>query len=524
MSPLTRRAILGAAAGAPLAALAAAAEGATLNAMMATEPPTLNYPLYNYRLTQEICGNINESLLLFDWQFRPHPNLARAFTVSPDARTYTFYLQPGVRWHDGMPFSARDVVFSSDVMLRQLNTRSRAALSHCESIGALDDLTVEYRLRQPFNAFLLSFMASSGPMMPAHIYEGTDFHTNPFNFKPVGTGPFRFREWVRGEYVRLERNPQYWRPGRPMLKEIYFRVVPAAEQRLVALETGAVDIGFGDAVDPVVLSRLKARPDLALISNAYDGDGEIGVIEINQRRAPFHDRRFRAAILHAMDREFLVNGLNFGIGRVANSPIPSTAPYHDDSALVKYPFDPARANALLDEMGLLRDTNGIRTRAKMMMLPDGGSAWYRFAQYAKQALDAVGIAVELEAVDWATYTRRNGSWDFDMMWNSYGEYGDPAIGSSRLFLSSNIRKGVPSTNVQGYVNPEADDLFAQAAVAVQRNQAQRLYSRLQHVLTRDAAMLWMFENRPPVFHSRRFRNLITGPNGPSDGLGQASLA
>ena len=204
---LDRRAILGGAIaapviGAPNDACSQTRRG-TLNAILQDEPATLNYPLYNTRLTQQVCGNINESLLLFDWQFQPRPNLAKSFEVLPDELTYTFHLERDVLWHDGAPFSSRDVVFSSDVMLRQLNPRSRAALSHCISIKALDAFTVEYKLQERFNAFLTSFMASSGPMMPAHIYEGTDFHTNPYNYMPVGTGPFKFEKWERGQFVHL---------------------------------------------------------------------------------------------------------------------------------------------------------------------------------------------------------------------------------------------------------------------------------------------------------------------------------
>jgi peptide/nickel transport system substrate-binding protein len=491
--------------------------------MMSSEPATLNYPLFNFRLTQQICSNINESLLLFDWQFKPRPNLARSFEISQDGLTYTFHLEPQVQWHDGRPFTARDVVFSSDVMLRQLNTRSRAALSHCESIKALDAHTVRYRLKQPFNAFLLSFMASSGPMMPAHIYEGTNFRANPFNNKPIGTGPFKFKEWARGQYIHLVRNEHYWRPNRPRLDEIYFRIIGSAEQRMVALETGTIDIGFGDAIDPVVMSRLRANPALHCVTDAYDGDGEQGLMEINQRRYPLNDRRFRAALMHAIDRDFLVKGLNFGLGKIAHGPIASSAPYFDDKALVKYPFDPGRARQLLDEMGLTPKTGGVRARLGMMMLPDGGGAWTRFAQYSKQALGAVGLEVELQSADWATFTRRSGNWDFDLAWNSYGLYGDPAIGLSRLFLSSNIRKGIPATNIQGYVNPEVDTLFAKAAAALEHAEAQSCYSRIQQILTQDVAMLWMFETKPPIFYNRRLKDVITGPNGPSDGFAQASL-
>jgi peptide/nickel transport system substrate-binding protein len=496
----------------------------TLTAMLSVEPATLNYPLLNLRQTQQVCGNINEALILFDWQLTPRPNLARSFEISPDGLTYTFHLEPEVLWHDQVPFTAKDVVFSSDVMLRQLNARSRASLSHCESIKALDAHTVEYRLKRPYNAFLLSFMASSGPMMPAHIYEGTDFRTNPYNNSPIGTGPFKFQQWQRGQYIHLVRNEHYWRRNHPFLDEIYFRFVPAAEQRMVALETGAADLAFGQDIDPVVASRLRANPSLQCVTNAYDGDGEIALMEINQRRFPFNDRRFRAALMHAIDREFMVKGINFGFGKVANGPIASTARYYDDSALTRFPFDPPHARALLDEMGLRTKANGVRAKLNMIISSDGGGAWSRCAQYGKQALSDVGFDVELQTLDLANYNLRNSNWEFDLCWNSYGTYGDPAIGVSRLFLSSNIRKGVPATNLQGYKNPEVDDLFARAAVAISATDAQRSYSRIQQILTQDVAMLWMFERKSLLFYSKKFRDVVTGPNGPCDGFGATSIA
>jgi peptide/nickel transport system substrate-binding protein len=522
---LDRRAVLG---GTGLLAFPAQAWSADkrriINAMMTDEPAHLNYPLFNTRIMQEICGNINESLLLFDWQFKPHPNLARAFEISPDGLTYTFHLRTDVQWHDGVKFAARDVAFSCGEMLPQLNPRSRNAFSHIGSIKTPDAYTVIFRLKEPFNAFLLSLMASSAPMMPAHIYEGTNFRTNPFNFKPIGTGPFKFAEWRRGQYIHLARNDRYWRPGQPGMDAIYFRLCPTPEQRMVAMETGAVDLAMADDIDTVVNSRLVANPNLAMRDDAYNGTGEITVMELNQRRWPFSDRRFRAAFLHAVDREFLVKAINFGWGKVAHSPIPSTAPYYDDKVLTKYAYDPARARALLDEMGLKPKLGGVRHRFGLMLTPDGGGAWTRGAQYVKQALGEVGLDVFLEATDWPTQSRRSGNWEFDCDCNSYGEYGDPAIGTSRFFLTSNIRKGVPLTNLQGYSNPEVDRLFPQAAVAISREEAQACYSRLQQILTRDVAMLWLYERKPPLFHNKRLKNVVTGPNGPADGLGAVSLA
>jgi peptide/nickel transport system substrate-binding protein len=522
---LDRRAILGAAASAPfLPAPAWAARNGIINAMMTDEPATLCYPLFNTRLVQEICGNINESLLLFDWQFKPQPNLARAFETSPDGLTYTFHLRSDVTWHDGAKFTARDVVFSCGTMLPQLNPRSRNAFSHVASVTARDAYTVVFQLKEPFNAFLLSLMASSAPMMPAHIYEGTDFRTNPFNIKPIGTGPFKFAQWKRGQFIHLTRNDHYWRPGQPGMNGIYYRVCPTPEQRMVAMETGAVDLALADDIDTVVNSRLLANPSLVARADAYNGTGEIRVMELNQRRWPFSDRRFRAAFLHALDREFMVKAINFGEGKVAHGPIPSTAPYYDDKVLTKYPYDPAKARALLDEMGLKPKLGGVRHRFGLMMVPDGGGAWTRGAQYVKQALAEVGLAVALESTDWPTFSRRSGNWDFDCDSNSYGEYGDPAIGTSRFFLTSNIRKGVPLTNLQGYSNPEVDRLFGQAAIAIDHAAAQAHYSRLQQILTHDAAMLWMYERKPLLFHNKRLKNVVMGPNGPADGFGAVTLA
>ena len=525
-----RRAMLGAAAAGVLAHPAWAqrsgttARQRTINAMMTDEPAHLNYPLFNTRIMQEICGNINESLLQVDWQFKPQPNLARDFEMSPDGMRYTFHLRPDVTWHDGMPFTARDVAFSCGVMLPQLNPRSRGAFSHIREIKAVDRYTVRFEMKEPFNAFLLSLVASSAPMMPAHIYEGTDFRTNPYNFKPVGTGPFKFNRWARGQFIHLTRNARYWQPGRPGMDGIYYRVCPTPEQRLVAMESGAVDLAMADDIDTVVNLRMVANPSIVARADAFNGTGEISVMEMNQRRWPFNDRRFRAAFMHAIDREFLVKAINFGLGKVAHSPIPSDLPYYDDKAVTKYHHDPARARALLDEMGLKPGKGGVRHRFSIMMIPDGGGTWTRGVHYIKQALSEVGLEVKLESTDWPTFSRRSGNWDFDVDCNSYGQYGDPAIGTSRFFLTSNIRKGVPQTNLQGYSNPEVDALFAKAAVAVEPAEAQRHYSRLQQVLTHDVAMVWLYERKPMFFYNKRLKNVIMGPNGPADGFGAVTLA
>jgi ABC-type dipeptide transport system, periplasmic component len=169
--------------------------------------------------TQMVAGNIYEGLLRYDTDMNPQPGLAESWEVSEDGLTYTFTLHEGVVWHDGEPFTAEDVVFSVDTFLRETHPRLRVSLQHVESVTALDDRTVQFQLKNPFGPFLGVFEVGTMPMIPKHIYEGTDFANNPMNATPIGTGPFKFEEWERGSYIHLVKNEDYYVEGQPYLDE-----------------------------------------------------------------------------------------------------------------------------------------------------------------------------------------------------------------------------------------------------------------------------------------------------------------
>ena len=159
------------------------------------------------------------------------PGLAASWTVNDAATVYTFTLKQGVQWHDGKPFNAHDVVFSVDQFLRKTHARLRAGLAFVDSIKALDEHTVEFRLPRPFGPFLGLFEVGTMPMVPRHIYEGTDYLNNPANNTPIGTGPYKFKEWRRGSYIQLVRNEQYHEAGLPSVDTLYFHVIPDAASR-----------------------------------------------------------------------------------------------------------------------------------------------------------------------------------------------------------------------------------------------------------------------------------------------------
>ena len=174
---------------------------------------------------------------------------------------------------------------------------------------------------------------------------------------------------------------------------------------------------------------------------------------------------------------------------------------------MKYPYDPKRAIALMDEMGLKPDARGIRQRVNIIALPYG-EVWTRQAELVKQQFGKVGIEVTIETTDAAGFLQRNSNWDFELCFNFLSQFMDPAMGVARTYISSNIRKGVISTNVEGYSNPEVDDLFARAAVSPSEREAQKLYSQVAaHHQRRGAGAL---SDRTAISHLRQqaFRNVI----------------
>ncbi len=494
-------------------------KGGTLTAIIQPEPPILVLGLNQQAPTQTVAGKIYESLLTYDFDLSPKPSLAKSWDVSKDGLTYTFHLQDDVKWHDGAPFSAHDVVFSLKTFLMDTHPRARALFGRCDTITAPDDKTVVLTLKEPFPAFLQSFEVSTAPIMPAHIYEGTDFHNNPKNATPIGTGPFKFDQWEKGSFIHLVAFPDYWQKGKPYLKDIYFKVIPDAASRAVALESGDVMQSQYNDIEPFDVARLAAKPDLTMTKKGYEFVAPLMWIELNTRVKPLDDKRFRQAIMYALDRTFIRDKIWFGLGRVATGPINSVTKYYDPNVRI-YNYDPAKATALLDEMGLKPDARGVRATLKFLPLPYGGT-WQRLGEYIKLALGKVGIAITLESSDAAGWGRREGNWDFDMTTDFLYQYADPAIGVSRIYLSSNIRKGVMFSNTMGYSNPEVDQLFEKAAVENDPTLRQQYYTKAQQILVEDVPVAWLLEMEFPTILNKRVHNAITTAIGVNEAYADA---
>ena len=483
----------------------------TLMSVVQPEPPILMLALNQQQPTGLVGGKIYESLLDFDLDLTPKPQLAESWEVSNDGLIYTFKLVENAKWHDGEPFTAADVVFSCDVMLKEVHPRARVNFSRCESITAPDDSTVVFKLSEPFAPFLFSFESSSCPIVPKHIYEGTDYRNNPANETPIGTGPFKYNEWVRGSHIHLVANPDYYREGQPGLKEIYYRVIPDAASRSVALESGEVQLAQWGDVETFDVERLAALPHLELTTRGYEFYSPVLWYEMNMRREPFNDLRFRKACMHLLDRQFIVDRIMFGLAQSATGPIASTTKFYDGN-VASYEFDIEKATALLDEMGLTPNAKGNRVTIRFLVAPYG-EVWSRLAEYFRQAMAAGGIEVILVSTDVAGWGTTVADWEHDVTTNLLYQFGDPALGVARTYISSNIRKGVLFSNTQGYENAEVDRLFAEAAAQTDEDKRQELYSRVQKILVDELPVLWMTEQRYPTLYDSRLVDLITSAIG-----------
>ena len=506
-------AMLGCVAAAPAVAQSTPKAGGTLQVVVTPEPPLLMQGLNQNGPTNMIAGNIYESLLRYDEKLNPLPSLAKSWEISPDQTVYTFTLQDGVTWHDGKPFGADDVVFSLDKFLREVHPRWRPiANGQIKSIEKVDDRTVRVTLKQPFGPFLLAHEVSSAPIVPKHIYDGTDYRANPANNTPIGTGPMKFKEWKKGSYVHLVRNEAYWDKGKPYLDEVYYQFIPDAAARATAYETGKVDVLTGGAVEIFDVARLSKLPNTCVTTKGWEMTAPHAWITVNTKNGILGNKQFRQAMMYAIDREFGREVVWSGYGKVPTGPISSRTKFYS-ADVPKYPFDPKKAKELVK-------ASGYKGEAIRLMPIPYGETWVRWAEAVKQNLEEVGIKTELVSTDVPGWTQRVSNFDFDLTFNFLYQLGDPATGVARSYISSNIVKGNPFGNNGQYANPEVDRLFAEAAIAPAEKR-QELYDQVQKILVDEVPVLWMLELDFPTVYRCNVKDLVTSAIGVSDGMRNA---
>jgi peptide/nickel transport system substrate-binding protein len=279
--------------------------------------------------------------------------------ISKDGKSITWHLRHGVKWSDGAPFDADDVVFTTKQVLNPAN--NVVSLDGWDQIAKIDEpdkYTVVYHLKKPYSSFAVTFFSSGGAnpaVLPKHLLGGLhDLNTTPYNSLPVGIGPFKFQSWNRGDSVVMVRDPNYFR-GRAKLERIVFKIITDKNTTLEQLRTHELDMWI--PVSPHFYPQTQAIPG---ISGSSVPSFTFDHLDFNLSHPILTDVRVREALRYAVDRPELVRKVQNGLYLLDESPVTPASRYHLDQPLV--PFDLAKAGALLDAAGWKRGADGVRVK------------------------------------------------------------------------------------------------------------------------------------------------------------------
>jgi peptide/nickel transport system substrate-binding protein len=497
--------------------------GGTLSMILNPEPPVLVTGVNSASPVAAISPKMFEGLVTYTPDFKLVPQLATAWEQSADGKTLTFKLRPNVKWHDGAPFTSADVQFSFMEILKKVHSRGKATYLYLTAVDTPDPLTAVFRFSEPSPYVMRALAGVESPLMPKHVYEGSDPMKNPANVKPIGTGPFKFKEWVRGNYIMLERNPDYWDAGKPYLDALIFRIIPDGAARAVALESGAVQYGTQYVVPLNDVARLGKLPHLSVTTAGYEYNTSVSYMEFNLRRPYLQDRRVRQAIAHAVNKDFLVKNVWFGFATNATSPITDKQADFHSGAGPQYPYDLKKAEALLDEAGYKKDANGVRFRLVIDCAPSG-EMFRQTGEVLRQSLARIGIPAEIRVQDNPSYLRR--VWtdnDYDLNIMSASNIADPVIGIQRFYWSKSIQKGVSYSNGSGYDNPEMDRILMAAQIENNPATRRKLYEDMQKLVMTDLPNLPLVNIQWYTIYDKRVKNLNTTGLGPQENFAEVYM-
>jgi ABC-type transport system substrate-binding protein len=476
----------------------ASAHGAgTLTVGLAQDPPTVD-PLRSTSFTErQFAMPIYEGLFDIDASGRPVPWLVERYTVSADLKTWRLVLRSGIRFHDGTVFDAAAVVANIE------RTRNPANLCRCllqyvdvDQVRAVDAGTVEITLKRP-NVALPTLLADA----PGIMVSPTAFKADPTGVgtRPVGTGPFRFVEWIRNSRFVVERNPAYWRPGEPRLDKLVLRGMQNTETRELAFRAGELDMVLQPGYR-FVMQTMAAKRDPVLAPAGLGTDG----VYMMSRKPPLDDIRVRRAVAHAIDRALLVRTLGFGIPSLAYSP------FGAGMAMIRQPaadypkYDPARARALLADYG---------KPVAFTLLHVNTPEYRHLAQSLQDMWAQVGMRVELVPQDQNRLIQSVSSRQFEASLFRFTGRADPHI-NAYTFYHSKFADVAPSSNYGGHAYPAVDALLDQGMATADAERRAAIYSELARVLARDVMpVAYLYNVTDRIITTRAVKGVPVVPDG-----------
>ncbi|HEY7435764.1 MAG TPA: ABC transporter substrate-binding protein, partial [Methylomirabilota bacterium] len=462
--------------------------GGTLTIVRPTDPVSLDPNLETTAPGAWVYFNMLEGLLTLDAKMQIQPSLATSYEVMSPTRV-RFKLRPNVKFHDGTPLNAAAVKFTYDRALKGTPPARWASLAGSLS-GAevVDDLTVDIVTREPYGPVLRTLaMYCMGIVSPTAVGKlGADFSR-----APVGTGPFKFVEWKTNTHVIIERFPGYW-GDKALLDRVIFKVVPEEGARMIALQTGDADMVLFPS--PAQLPALRKDPKFTV----HETTGiRVVFAGLHAGAPPLDDVRVRQALLHAVDRKAILDNIMEGSAGPAMGVLaPGVFGYKDMQLDRLYPFDRAKAKALLAQAGFTPGADGVMQKGGQRLSLSWLTARGRYPKDGEitEAIQAmfkeIGVEAKVQVLEWAAVFQQVRGTPLNHHMFTLGWVTSNADADYSLYALFHSKQAPPAGwNTSRYVNPRVDTLVEQARRSLNQSEREKLYFEVQDILAKE--MVWI---------------------------------
>jgi len=480
--------------------------GGTVIVHMVGEQRILNPGLRASTGVYQISGKIMEPLI--DKSYEGYePVLATDWSSSADGLEITFKLRDGVKWHDGVAFSCDDVAFSAMELWKTFLNYSTALQANLEAVDCPDPLTAVFKYSKPMPLeLMLAAMPDLGHPVPKHLYEGTDIMKNEYNNAPVGTGPFKFVEYERGQYVIAERNEDYWRGAEyPYLDRIVWRFISDKSVAAAALEAGEIHLSGFIGVSMADIERLSEDDRFDVGAKGYENNVAHSTVEFNHRNPILAKLDVRKAMYHGLNIPYAIETIMRGYAKPGLGPVPSTGGVNYTDEVTTYPYDVELAKKMLDDAGYPVTDSGSRFVLRHRPAP-WGEYTQLWGEYFKQAMAEIGIDVQIQTNDapgFLSGVYRDGDFDTANGWHQFRA--DPAV-STMVWLRSGSPKGTPWTNQFGWQSDEIDAMIDEAASELDVDKRAGIYHAIQKRAMEELPVFFAIEHPFISVTSTKLRN------------------
>ena len=457
-----------------------------------------------------IAGMIYNGLVKYDKNMNIIGDLAESWDVSKDGLVITFHLRKGIKWHDGKPFTARDVLYTYNVTVDPKTPTAYAGdFLKVKKAEVLNDYTFRVTYDKPFAPALISWSMS---VLPRHLLEGKDITKSGLSRQPVGTGPYIFKEWVAGQKIVLVANPDYFE-GRPYVDGRVTRIIPDTATMFLELRARNIDMM---GLTPLQYTRQTQNN---LFRQNFDKYRYLAFaytyLGYNLKHPFFADKRVRQAISYAINKEEIISGVLLGLGKAATGPYkPGTWAYNEN--VKKYSYDPQKARELLRAAGWTKtNKDGIlekegRPFTFELITNQGNETRQKCAEIIQRQLKEVGIDVKIRILEWAAFindfiNKRR----FEAIILGWTIPLDP----DAFDVWHSSKTAPQELNFISYKNTEVDALLEKARSTFDQKQRKKYYDRFQEIIAEDQPYTFLYVPDELIIISKRIRNIEPAPIG-----------